>query len=131
MADMLCKNMRKRGLQKMGVVGAEKGCEGRNCNDWIVVDCQNIVVHLQDELTRKHVALEKIWGGSETKAMTTLNVDSDEELDNYINANPVPDEYAGKLSLETAFLNLKNKNFNLRQSKTTRSQRMKKGRRKT
>lgn len=122
--------MRKRGLHKMGVVGAKKGCEGRDCDDWIVVDCQNIIVHLQDEFTRKHIALEKIWSGPEGKAMSKLKVDNDEELDDYIRENPVPDEYASKLSLETVFQNLQKKNFDLRRSKTTRNQRMRKNRRK-
>jgi len=136
-ADTICKSMRLRGLHKMGVIGAEKGCEGRDCDDWIVVDCQNIVIHLQDEFTRKHIALEKLWGESANRASKTdkslFHVDMNDEdaIDDFIKVNPIPDEYAAKLRAENAAsINLNKNNFRLRESPTRKSRRKERNKRK-
>mmetsp|Transcript_27855 Transcript_27855/g.41113 ORF Transcript_27855/g.41113 Transcript_27855/m.41113 type:complete len:376 (-) Transcript_27855:706-1833(-) len=136
-ADTICKSMRLRGLHKMGVIGAEKGCEGRDCDDWIVVDCQNIVIHLQDEFTRKHIALEKLWGESANGASKTdkflFHVDMNDEdaIDDFIKVNPITDEYAAKFRDENAAsINLNKNNFRLRISPTKKSRRKERNKRK-
>lgn len=35
--------------------------EGRDCDDWMLVDCENIVVHAFEEEARKEYALEELW----------------------------------------------------------------------
>lgn len=90
MADVLVRNMRQRKLQKRGVRGAKTGPDGDKGDHWITVDCGNFLVHLQDELTRKSLNLEKWW--SEKAPSTTYTYD-DSAMDDFCEKNPIPDEY--------------------------------------
>jgi ribosome-associated protein len=99
MADALVRSLRARKLHKMGVIGADSGAEGYDCDDWIVVDCRNYTVHLQDEITRKHIALEKHWSPEEVSKRRRNPIDSNDEdaIDDFVRDNPIPDEYARTL----------------------------------
>ena len=68
MADQLVRQMRYRKLQEIGVVGAMRGPEGNKRDPqehWMVVNCQNYVVHILLEESRNHLQLEKLWSGED------------------------------------------------------------------
>lgn len=102
-ADTLVREMRKRKLQDTGVVGAQLGPEGIDENDpfddstWVIVDCDNHVVHIMDDITRNHLKLEDLWSGKE-KALLKLNSMDEEAVDEYVAANPVPEGYGRRRS---------------------------------
>ena len=79
------RNLKARKLHERGVIGASQGVEGgqdiftnkhsrnrarRNGamnssgkmdDDWMVVDCENIHVHIMEEATRKCLNIEGLW----------------------------------------------------------------------
>ncbi|TYZ68087.1 hypothetical protein PybrP1_010029 [[Pythium] brassicae (nom. inval.)] len=57
MADMMIGSMRARKL----VDEFEYAVEGRDCDDWMIADCNNIVVHFMNADTRRILALEEHW----------------------------------------------------------------------
>ncbi|RLN55746.1 hypothetical protein BBP00_00008363 [Phytophthora kernoviae] len=57
MADLLIKSMKAREI----VDEFDYGVEGRDCDDWMIADCNNIVVHLMHADTRRILALEDHW----------------------------------------------------------------------
>ncbi|CAI5734719.1 unnamed protein product [Peronospora destructor] len=57
MADLLIKSMKARKLED----DFDYGVEGRDCDDWMIADCNNIVVHLMRADTRRLLALEDHW----------------------------------------------------------------------
>jgi len=94
-ADALVRQMRLRGLHERNVMGAQYGPEGsRHASvdeSWLVVDCRNYVVHLQDEKTRRLVNLESIWTGKDP--LHQLNPMDENEVEDYVASHPVPEEY--------------------------------------
>lgn len=85
LADSIVRNLKARKLHERGVIGASQGVEGgqdiftnkhsrnrarRNGamnssgkmdDDWMVVDCENIHVHIMEEATRKCLNIEGLW----------------------------------------------------------------------
>jgi ribosomal silencing factor RsfS len=85
LADSIVRNLKARKLHERGVIGASQGVEGgqdiftnkhsrnrarRNGamhssgkidDDWMVVDCENIHVHILEESTRKCLNIEGLW----------------------------------------------------------------------
>ncbi|KAG3065288.1 hypothetical protein PI124_g22267 [Phytophthora idaei] len=57
MADLLIKSMKAREI----VDDFDYAVEGRDCDDWMIADCNNIVVHLMRADTRRILALEDHW----------------------------------------------------------------------
>ncbi|CAI5706424.1 hypothetical protein KXD40_006404 [Peronospora effusa] len=57
MADLLIKSIKVRNI----VDDFDYGVEGRDCDDWMIADCNNIVVHLMRADTRRILALEDHW----------------------------------------------------------------------
>ncbi|KAK1943853.1 Ribosomal silencing factor RsfS [Phytophthora citrophthora] len=57
MADLLIKSMKARDI----VDEFDYAVEGRDCDDWMIADCNNIVVHLMRADTRRILALEEHW----------------------------------------------------------------------
>ncbi|GMF27154.1 unnamed protein product [Phytophthora lilii] len=57
MADLLIKSMKARDI----VDDFDYAVEGRDCDDWMIADCNNIVVHLMRADTRRILALEDHW----------------------------------------------------------------------
>lgn len=93
-AETIIDQLRKRQLQDVGVVGAEFGMDG-DANDpsqgWVVVDCHNFVVHIQNQQTRKAINLEALWSGKDD--MYRINLDDEDAIDTYVAENPVPEDY--------------------------------------
>jgi len=122
LAESIVRNLRARGLQRRGVIGAMLGPEGgedigtsrrnrrksgglagRSVDDgWMIVDCGNYVVHLQDEATRRDINLESLWQGEEGRKLRSVNMDDDDSVDDYVAANPVPDKYARSTLMQSA-----------------------------
>lgn len=96
LADTLVRQLRRRNLQQVGVLGAELGADG-NADDpnenWFVVDCRNYIVHIQDAKTRDAVNLEGLWSGKD--GLHKVDSNDDDAIENYVAANPVPDDYTG------------------------------------
>ena len=109
MSDALVRAMRNRKLHKMGVIGAEKGAEDADSDDWIALDCQNIIVHLMDDQTRKAIALEKLWakdGPLDQQRKNPIDSDDEESVENFVRDNPVSDEYTRTLMQDQNLNNL-------------------------
>jgi ribosomal silencing factor RsfS len=107
MAEALIRQLRRRQLDEVGVVGATLGADG-NLKDprehWMVVDCHNYVVHLQDAVTRTALDLKGLWSG--TDGLHLIDMDNEDAVEDYVAAHPVPANYpsggSGRL-LDTAF----------------------------
>jgi ribosomal silencing factor RsfS len=98
LADALVRQMRRRKLQEVGVLGAELGPEGNDdaTETWMVVDCMNYIVHFQDKKTRKALNLEALWSGKDK--LHKLNTMDEDACDDYVAENPVPDDYGSSSS---------------------------------
>jgi ribosomal silencing factor RsfS len=126
MADSIVRNLKLRKLHERNVLGAIHGIEGgqdifsnkrsrnrarklgggpgssgRMDDDWIVIDCDNIHVHILDDVTRKCLNIESLWDlsnpNSEGSKLRRINLSDDDAMDEYVTQNPIPDEYAVKL----------------------------------
>jgi ribosome-associated protein len=101
MSDAIVRSMRERKLHKMGVIGAELGAEGRESDEWIVVDCRNIIVHLMNDVARKGVELENLWakgGPLEKLRNNPIDADDTEAIENFVRDNPISEEYSRYLA---------------------------------
>ena len=99
LAETLLRQLRLRSLQDVGCVAAAEGIEGdvRNPDeDWMVVDCMNYVVHVQLARTRKALNLEGLWTGRD--GIFRVDLDNEDEVDDYVAANPVPEWYTSGTS---------------------------------
>jgi ribosome silencing factor RsfS/YbeB/iojap len=61
MADMLVTSIKARRLED----DFDYGVEGRDCDDWMITDCNNIVIHYMREDTRRILNLEEHWENME------------------------------------------------------------------
>jgi ribosomal silencing factor RsfS len=115
LTDAIVHSLRKRRLAERGVIGAKYGSEGgedptmsararrkRNLGSgkktddgWMTVDCRNYVVHVQDEVTRRSLDLEGLWspGSEEGKMLRMLDPKDEDAVDDFVAANPIPEEY--------------------------------------
>jgi ribosomal silencing factor RsfS len=93
LADMLVRQLKRRGLAEMGVIGAKFGSEGAESedDDWRVVDCYNYIVHIQLEETRRLLDLESLWSGEDD--MLKVNFLDEDSVDDYVASHPVPEGY--------------------------------------
>lgn len=93
LADTLVRQLKRRKLADVGVVGAMFGAEGSDdkFDTWRVVDCSNYIVHILDASTRRHLNLEALWSGRD--ASLRVNPNDEEAMDDYVAANPVPEGY--------------------------------------
>lgn len=125
LADSCVKNLKRRRLNERNVIGASLGAEGgedifsnkqsrnrarRNGavnisgkvdDDWIVVDCENIHVHILEETTRKCLNIEGLWDlsnpHSDGSVMRRIDLEDDDAIDSYVANNPIPDHYAASI----------------------------------
>jgi ribosome-associated protein len=100
MADMVCRAQRKRAAPG---AQAEVSVEGRDMDDWMVVDCGNIIVNVMDAVARECFALEGFYEKME------LGKDPYEgqTFDQWLAANPVPDKWLARLERDEAELEAK------------------------
>jgi len=121
LVDAIVMNLRRRDLADNGVIGAKYGPEGGNAemsakkrrkmghtkrgkragDAWMVVDCLNYLVHVQDNVTRRSIDLEGLWSPGERghpgRDLRRINAGDEDQVDEYVAANPIPDEYAESL----------------------------------
>jgi ribosomal silencing factor RsfS len=102
-ATQIVRQLRRRKLEEVDVVGAELGPEG-NMNDpnenWYVVDCGNYVVHIQDAKTRAAVNLAALWSGQDP--IRKVDCTNDDAVDDYVTKYPVPPNYTVGGSISSA-----------------------------
>ncbi|OWZ12087.1 Iojap-like ribosome-associated protein [Phytophthora megakarya] len=80
MADLLIKSMKAREI----VDDFDYAVEGRDCDDWMIADCNNIVVHLMRADTRRILALEDHWENMvDDKHSVYGDMTEDEYMDKY------------------------------------------------
>ena len=107
LAESVVRNLKDRKLHERGIVGAMQGPEGgkdifankpsrnrasRNGqtnlsskvdDDWMVVDCGNIHVHILESVTRKCLNIEGLWDlndpNSEGSKLRRINYENDDE----------------------------------------------------
>jgi ribosomal silencing factor RsfS len=93
LAETLVRQLKRRKLHEVGVIGAQLGAEGSDDkNDpWRLVNCENYIVQILEEETRQHLDLESLWGGDD--ASRHVNLMNEAEIDAYVEANPVPKGY--------------------------------------
>jgi len=93
MTDTLVRQLKQRNLHNFGVDGAARSSKrARDHNEtWVVVDCDNYVVHIILEDARRHLNLEALWSGEDD----LLNLDflDEKAVDDYVARNPVPEGY--------------------------------------
>ncbi|GAB5031467.1 iojap-like ribosome-associated protein [Nannochloropsis oceanica] len=63
MADALVGALKARGVEEERAPGVT-GAEGYECDDWMIVDGGNVIVHLMEPSQRKALELEQFWGGA-------------------------------------------------------------------
>jgi ribosome-associated protein len=98
MADMVCMSLRKRRLP-----GAEDpSVEAREMDDWMLVDCGNIIVSVMDVEARSAFNLEQYWENMR------LGVDpyQGKDFDSWLEENPVPKAWTARLEKDEAELTL-------------------------
>ena len=98
LATALVRQLRLRTLEERHVVGAQLGFEGDAAQQWLVVDCRNYVVHIQDEVTRRAVDLESLWSGQD--GLHRVNVLDENAIDDYVASHPVPREYSSGIAVD-------------------------------
>ncbi|KAL7453949.1 hypothetical protein ACHAWC_005582, partial [Mediolabrus comicus] len=128
LADSIVRNLKARKLNERGVVGALSGVEGgtdifsnkksraraskngitntsaRIDDDWCVVDCGNIHLHILEQNTRDCLDIESLWDlsnpNSEGSKLRRVDCENEDEVDTYVAENPVPEEYTARMRNE-------------------------------
>jgi ribosome-associated protein len=93
MGDALVKAQKKRKLWDI-----EPGVEGRDCDDWMVVDCGPVIVHIFDAVGRAYYDLETHWAAARQDGPHELYAGLD--LDELCEKFPCPDEDALRREIE-------------------------------
>lgn len=90
----LIDHLKLRRLDEVGVLGAQMTSKSRSAytsTNWTVVDCQNYIVHIFDERTRRALNLEDLWNGKDP--LWTLDLSQEDQVDEYVSRHPVPADY--------------------------------------
>lgn len=88
MADTVTRALRKRALP-----GVDATAEGRDADDWIVVDCGNVIVNIMDAEAREVFALEAFYENMRIGEDPYAGMSYDE----WLAANPIPDKWLARL----------------------------------
>lgn len=96
MADTLVYALKKRKIGEREAPGVT-GAEGYDCDDWMIVDCGNLIVHLMDPLQRKALDLETHWSSDNwqqvTMPVTTSEAGWEAAYEKVVDAHPVAEAY--------------------------------------
>ena len=87
-------HLKERNLQEAGVQGANMGSkyfQNNLSSNWNVIDCQDYIVHILDESTRRALNLEQLWSGKDP--LWELEFEDEEAVDDYVASHPVPFDY--------------------------------------
>lgn len=68
--------LKQRGISEREAPGVT-GAEGYDCDDWMIVDAGNLIVHLMEPRQRKALALEDHWGAADFAGITLPATRSD------------------------------------------------------
>ena len=99
LSETLVRQLKIRKLADRGVGGAALGAEGKSTSsDWNVIDCQNYVVHVMLEETRRHLNLEALWSGDD--ALLKLRLTDEDTIDDYVEKHPVPENFGNMVEIE-------------------------------
>eukprot|EP00546_Thalassionema_frauenfeldii_P012626 CAMPEP_0178910178 /NCGR_PEP_ID=MMETSP0786-20121207/8949_1 /TAXON_ID=186022 /ORGANISM="Thalassionema frauenfeldii, Strain CCMP 1798" /LENGTH=269 /DNA_ID=CAMNT_0020582393 /DNA_START=41 /DNA_END=847 /DNA_ORIENTATION=- len=100
LADTLVRQLKQRKLQDYGVEGALNGADGNGGNNetWLAVDCDNFIVHIMLEDTRRHLNIEPLWSGAD--GFFELNASDENAVDDYVARNPIPEDYGSVDTLD-------------------------------
>lgn len=97
-SQALVEHLKERNLHELGVSGADqmskKSSSANNpmsSSNWNAIDCQNYIVHILDEHTRRALNLEALWSG--TDPLLKLNLGNEDAEDEYVADHPVPADY--------------------------------------
>ncbi len=60
-ADFVVESFRKQGLRELGIEGADQG-------EWVLVDFNDVIVHVMQSDAREFYNLEKLWSLSDAGA---------------------------------------------------------------
>lgn len=113
LSQTIVNHMKQRKLYENDIQGAITGAE--EADDWYSIDCGNYIVHIMDPITRASLNLELLWeyndnvdstaaAESERKRdeLRTIDMNNEDEIEDYIGKNPIPEEYAQKFIHEYA-----------------------------
>jgi ribosome-associated protein len=94
MSDSIVTALKSRNLrQALGY----KGAEGEKDDDWLLIDCHNVVVHLMLPGTRKAIDLEAHWSTDQNaRPSVTFSHNEDayeKSFESLLEQYPVPDNY--------------------------------------
>ena len=98
MADTVTRALRKRALP-----GVEAFTEGRDADDWMVVDCGNVIVNIMDAEAREVFALEAFYEGMVVGQDPYAGLSYDE----WLARNPIPDKWLARLERDERELEAK------------------------
>jgi len=93
---MVARAQRKRALPSKGGSGGELGdgeVEGRDMDDWMVVDCGNIIVSVMDAEAREVFALEGMYESMELGKDPYAGMTYEE----WLAVNPIPEKWLQRL----------------------------------
>ncbi|CCI48713.1 unnamed protein product [Albugo candida] len=80
LADMIIRSIKARQIKD----DFEYGVEGRDCDDWMIADCNTIVIHFLREETRQILKLEEHWELMENDRHKIYgNMSSEEYIDKF------------------------------------------------
>ena len=128
MSFALVKQLQRRDLDKVGVIGAKHGAEGRDDPDseWHVLDCRNYIVHIQSERMRKYMDIEAIWTGKDK--FFKLDYNDEDAVEEYMSTGPAHDLEENKVDMDQTMSRLQR--WNLDHKSVVDRPRMKKKNRK-
>ncbi len=64
-SDRVVEDLKKNNILVLGV-------EGQDTSDWILIDCEDLVINIMNNETRVYYDLETLWGYEETTANSNL-----------------------------------------------------------
>lgn len=120
LADTLVRQLKQRKLQDYGVQGALNGADGNGGNNetWLAVDCENFIVHIMLEDTRRYLNIEPLWSGED--GFFELDTSDEKAVDDYVAQNPIPEGYGSVDTLDVTNTISRLERWNMKPNVSTR-----------